>query len=96
MFEGEIFVAHDLEQAQKINGKVILVTAFTEPGWTPLFPRLGGVITEVGGVLSHAAVISREYNLPAVLNVAGATQKLKSGDRVRIDGRRGTVEIISE
>jgi len=96
LFEGEIFVAHDLEQAQKINGKVILVTAFTEPGWTPLFPRLGGVITEVGGVLSHAAVISREYNLPAVLNVAGATQKLKSGDRVRIDGRRGTVEIISE
>jgi phosphoenolpyruvate synthase/pyruvate phosphate dikinase len=84
-----------LDQAQKISDNTILVTKFTEPGWTPLFPRLAGVVTEVGGILSHAAIISREYNLPAVLNVKEATTKLKTGDKVRIDGLKGTVEILS-
>ena len=71
----------------------ILVTPFTDPGWTPLFSRVGGVVTETGGVLSHAAVISREYGIPAVLGVQGATDRIGDGDRVRVDGRQGLVEI---
>lgn len=92
--EGIAFVAHSLEQAQDIPEGHILVAPFTEPGWTPLFPRLSGVVTEVGGLLSHAAVISREFNLPAVLNVPGATQKIRTGTRIRIDGRKGRVEYL--
>ena len=87
-------MAHSLEQAQDIPEGHILVAPFTEPGWTPLFPRLSGVVTEVGGLLSHAAVISREFNLPAVLNVPGATQKIRTGTRIRIDGRKGRVEFL--
>lgn len=94
VFEGTAFVAEDLSHAQNIEKGQILIAQFTEPGWTPLFPRLSAVVTEVGGMLSHAAVISREFGLPAVLNVAGATRKIKTGDRLRVDGRAGTVEIL--
>jgi len=72
----------------------ILVTRFTDPGWTPILGLVQGVVTEVGGMLSHAAVIGREYGIPAVLNLRSATQKLSTGQRIRIDGTRGTVEIL--
>jgi phosphohistidine swiveling domain-containing protein len=72
----------------------ILVCPFTDPGWTPLLNIAAGVVTENGGLLSHAAVICREFGIPAVLNVAGATGRLRDGQSVRVDGDQGYVDIL--
>jgi pyruvate,water dikinase len=72
----------------------ILVTSTTNVGWTPLFPRAAAVITDIGASLSHAAIVARELGIPAVVGCGDATARLKTGDRVRIDGGRGTVEIL--
>jgi phosphohistidine swiveling domain-containing protein len=72
----------------------ILVTTTTTPAWTPLFPSLAGLVTETGGILSHAAVVAREYGLPAVVGAAGATTGIQDGMRVRIDGTAGTIAIV--
>ncbi|MFD0360814.1 aminotransferase class III-fold pyridoxal phosphate-dependent enzyme [Nocardia sp. GCM10030253] len=72
----------------------ILVTRFTDPGWTPALGLVAAVVTEVGGMLSHAAVIGREYGIPAVLNVAGATTAIRSGQHIRVDGRAGVVSVL--
>jgi len=84
-------VVPTLEQAHTLQAGEILVTRFTDPGWTPVLGLVSGIVTEVGGLLSHAAVIGREYGIPAVLNVPGAMQILRTGQRVEIDGSRGTV-----
>ena len=65
----------------------------TDPGWTPLFLKVGGVVVELGGMLSHGAVVAREYGLPAVVNVPGATTVLKDGQMVTVDGRQGVVWV---
>ena len=72
------------------------MTLFTDPGWTPVLARVGGVVTEVGGLLSHAAVIGREYGIPAILNLIDATKIIKDGDRIKINGKTGEVEILEE
>jgi len=72
----------------------ILVTATTNVGWTPLFARVAAVVTDVGAPLSHAAIVARELGIPAVVGCADATMRLHTGDRVRVDGGRGTVEIL--
>jgi pyruvate,water dikinase len=92
--EGRARVVHSLAEMGRVEHGDILVTHFTDPGWTPLFARLGGVVTETGGVLAHAAVISREYGIPAVLAVPGATERIKDGARVAVDGTHGTIEIV--
>jgi phosphohistidine swiveling domain-containing protein/thymidylate kinase len=92
--EGVARVVHSLRDINVLGPGDILVTEYTDPGWTPALGLVAGVITEVGGMLSHAAVIGREYGIPAVLNVAGATSAIQTGQRVRIDGRAGTVEIV--
>lgn len=89
-------VARDLESAQRLEEGEILVTAFTDPGWTLLFSKLGGVITETGGILSHAAVISREFGIPAVLGVSGAIELIADGCWVAMDGSTGVIEIVAE
>ena len=66
----------------------------TNVGWTPLFPRAGAVVTDIGGSLSHAAIVARELGIPAVVGCGDATIRLKTGDRVLVDGRRGVVEIV--
>lgn len=73
----------------------ILVAVHTDPGWTPLFPRFAGVIVEHGGLLSHAAIVSRELGIPCVVGIAGLTQQLPDGARVRMDGRTGEVTMES-
>jgi pyruvate,water dikinase len=73
----------------------ILVTSTTNVGWTPLFPRAAAVVTDIGGALSHAAIVAREIGIPAVVGCANATLRLKTGDRVLVDGGRGVVEILS-
>ncbi|RLC95010.1 MAG: hypothetical protein DRI77_10430 [Chloroflexi bacterium] len=74
----------------------VLVAPATSPGWAPLFLTAGALVTEIGGVLSHGAIIAREYGLPAVLNVAGATRHIRSGQLVHVDGYRGTVQLLEE
>jgi rifampicin phosphotransferase len=74
----------------------ILVAPFTDPGWTPLFVHAAGVVTEVGGMMTHGAVVAREYGIPAVVSVASAVEHIKTGQRIRVDGTRGFVEILGE
>jgi pyruvate,water dikinase len=74
----------------------ILVAPFTDPGWTPLFIHAVGVVTEVGGMMTHGAVVAREYGIPAVVSVASAVERIKTGQRIRVDGTRGFVQILKE
>jgi pyruvate,water dikinase len=78
----------------RVQSGDVLVTTTTTPAWTPLFPSLGALVTETGGILSHAAVVAREYKLPAVVGAAGATRTIADGARVRVDGTSGTVTIL--
>jgi len=66
----------------------------TNVGWTPLFPRAAAIVTDVGAPLSHAAIVARELGIPAVVGCNDATRRLKTGDRVRVNGSRGRVEIL--
>lgn len=84
------------EDGDQVRPGEILVTTTTNVGWTPLFPRLAAIVTDVGAPLSHAAIVAREMGIPAVVGCGNATMLLKTGDRVRVDGSQGTVEIIAE
>jgi rifampicin phosphotransferase len=74
----------------------ILVTAFTDPSWSPLFVSIGGLVTEVGGLMTHGAVVAREYGLPAVVGVDAATRRIPDGQRIRVDGTHGTIELLPD
>ncbi|HSQ29889.1 MAG TPA: rifamycin-inactivating phosphotransferase [Gemmatimonadaceae bacterium] len=91
--EGRARVILDMAAADLEAGD-ILVTAFTDPSWTPLFVAIGGLVTEVGGVMTHGAVIAREYGLPAVVGVEHATRLIRDGQRIRVHGTDGYVEIL--
>jgi phosphohistidine swiveling domain-containing protein len=82
------------EEADQFQAGEILVTVKTNVGWTPLFPRAAAVITDVGAPLSHAAIVAREMGIPAVVGCGNATMVLRTGDRVRVDGGKGIVEIL--
>ena len=73
----------------------ILVTAYTDPSWTPTFVVIAGLVTEVGGQMTHGAVIAREYGLPAVVGVEEATRHISDGQRIRVHGTEGYVEILA-
>ncbi|MEU8087090.1 rifamycin-inactivating phosphotransferase [Micromonospora sp. NPDC049101] len=92
--EGRARVILDLAQAHLEPGD-ILVTAHTDPSWTPLFVAVAGLVTEVGGLMTHGAVIAREYGLPAVVSVVDATRLIADGQRIRVHGSDGYVEILS-
>ncbi len=94
--EGYIKVLLNFEAATNIDKQTIIVVPHTDAGWTPLLARAGGLIAEVGGRLSHGAIVAREYGIPAVMNIPHATELLKDGQRVRLDGRIGLVEILAE
>jgi pyruvate,water dikinase len=83
------------DEGDRLQPGEILVTSTTNVGWTSLFPRAAAVVTDIGGSLSHAAIVARELGIPAVVGCSDATIRLKTGDRVRVDGGRGTVEILS-
>ncbi|MEX5632415.1 rifamycin-inactivating phosphotransferase [Parafrankia sp. FMc2] len=91
--EGRARVIPDLAQADLEAGD-ILVTAFTDPSWSPLFVAVAGLVTEVGGLMTHGAVIAREYGLPAVVGVQRATRLIRDGQRIRVHGTDGYVEIL--
>jgi pyruvate,water dikinase len=93
--EGWVKVLRNLQAAsQEIDRQTILVVPYTDSGWAPLLARAGGLIAEVGGRLSHGAIVAREYGIPAVMDIHNATQLLQDGQRVRIDGQQGIVEIL--
>ncbi|PEP71964.1 phosphoenolpyruvate synthase [Bacillus wiedmannii] len=91
--EGRARIILNMEEANLEEGD-ILITAFTDPGWTPLFVSIKGLVTEVGGLMTHGAVIAREYGLPAVVGVENATKRIKDGQRIRVHGTEGYVEVL--
>jgi phosphoenolpyruvate synthase/pyruvate phosphate dikinase len=93
IIEGRARVILHMEDADLEEGD-ILVTSFTDPSWTPLFVSIKGLVTEVGGLMTHGAVIAREYGLPAVVGVENATRLIKDRQRIRVNGTDGYVEIL--
>lgn len=93
VIEGRARVILNMEDADLEDGD-ILVTPYTDPSWTPLFVSIKGLVTEVGGLMTHGAVIAREYGLPAVVGVENATQLIKDGQRIRVHGTEGSIEIL--
>ena len=91
--EGRARVVLDMAEADLEAGD-ILVTAHTDPSWTPLFVAIKGLVTEVGGLMTHGAVIAREYGLPAVVGVENATRLIRDGQRIRVNGTDGYVEVL--
>ena len=93
VIEGRARVILNMEDADLEDGD-ILVTSFTDPSWTPLFVSIKGIVTEVGGLMTHGAVIAREYGLPAVVGVENATKLIKDGQRIRVNGAEGYIELL--
>jgi phosphoenolpyruvate synthase/pyruvate phosphate dikinase len=87
-------VVRAVEDFARVRHGDVLVTTTTTPAWTPLFRSLAALVTETGGVLSHAAIVAREYGLPTVVGVAGATSALPDGRVVQVDGSTGVVRLL--
>ena len=79
-----------------LNKGEILIAPFTDPGWTPLFINAAGLVMEVGGLLTHGTVVAREYGIPAVVGISEATKKIKTGQKIRLDGNSGYVMVIGQ
>lgn len=94
IIEGEAYLARSVGDAEKMPEGRIMVTKFTDPAWTVYFSKITGLITETGGMLSHGAIISREYGIPAILAVPDALQLIKTGDRIRMNGSDGSIELL--
>ncbi len=92
--EGYVLVVRSLQGVGEITSETILVVPYTDSGWSPLLASAGGLIAEVGGRLSHGAIVAREYGIPAVMDVSNATTLFKNGQRVRIDGQLGIIELL--
>jgi pyruvate,water dikinase len=92
--EGSARVLTSSEQVDELRPGEVLVVHTTDVGWTPTFLIAAGVVTELGGPLSHAAIVAREFGVPSVVNVAGATRAIRTGDKLRVDGDRGVVERV--
>jgi pyruvate,water dikinase len=94
--EGLVRRLDRFEDGDQLHPGEILVTAMTNVGWTPIFPRAAAVVTDVGAPLSHAAIVARELGIPAVVGCIDATTRLHTGDRIRVDGAQGVVEILQK
>jgi pyruvate,water dikinase len=92
--EGRARVIVRAEDGEQLQAGEVLVTTVTNVGWTPLFPRLAAVVTDVGAPLSHAAIVARELGIPAVVGCGNATMRVRTGDLVRVNGSKGTVEVL--
>jgi pyruvate,water dikinase len=99
VFEGRAVKADDLvallRSSELLGPDVILVVPALEPSWAVVFPRVGGVAAEIGGELSHASILLREARRPAIVDCAGLFAAVATGDRLRLDGKRGVVELLS-
>ncbi len=92
--EGYVKICRNVGENIPEDEHPIIVVPYTDAGWAPLLLKAKAIVAEVGGQLSHGAIIAREYNIPAVMNVSGATTRLQDGQRVRVDGYKGTVELL--
>jgi pyruvate,water dikinase len=93
--EGVARVVPTVADGEALRAGEVLVTSVTNVGWTPIFPRAAAVVTDVGAPLSHAAIVARELGIPAVVGCGNATMRVRTGDLLRVDGERGTVEILA-
>ena len=93
---GTARVIESFNEIERLKEGDILITKFTDTGWTPKFAILSGIVTEYGGILCHAAIVSREYGIPAIVNCPNAIKKIKDGQKIKIDGSTGNVIIMEE
>ena len=93
--EGTARVVRDVNDIGTVQQGEVLVCTVTAPSWGPVFPKIAAAVSDIGGMMSHAAIVAREYGLPAVVGTGHATKLIKTGDLVRVDGDNGTVTIIS-
>ena len=94
--EGIARIVHSIEDANQLQRGEIMVARFTDIGWTPYYSVVNGLITEIGSSLSHGAVVAREYGLPAIVNVKGATKRLKNGDHIIMNASAGTITVTAD
>jgi pyruvate, water dikinase len=92
--EGTARVVRSLDQLDEVSPGEILVCTITSPAWAPIFSKIKATVTDIGGIMSHAAIVSREYGLPAVVGTGTATSTIKTGQRIRVDGSTGLVQIL--
>jgi pyruvate,water dikinase len=92
--EGVARVVLDVRDVGKLEEGEILVAPVTSPSWTPVFGKVAATVSDIGGIMSHAAIVAREYGMPAVVGTGNATAQIKTGDRVRVDGDAGVVTIL--
>jgi pyruvate,water dikinase len=93
--EGLAHVVLHPEQLGELRQGEILVAASTSPSWTPVFGRIAAAVLDSGGIMCHAAIVAREYGLPAVIGTGSGTKRIKTGDRLRVDADAGVVEILA-
>ncbi len=93
---GRVCIIKNHTEFDKLKEDNILICPYTDPEWTPLFKIAKGVVSDTGGALSHAAIVAREYNIPAVLGVGNATVNLSDGEYILLDGNNGIVKRLSE
>jgi pyruvate,water dikinase len=94
--EGPAHVIRSIEEIGDIRDGEILVCGSTSPAWAAIFSKITATVTDVGGVMSHAAIVCREYGLPAVVGTGRATAKIRTGQTIRVDGSAGTVTVLQE
>jgi pyruvate, water dikinase len=92
--EGPARVVRSVDQIGEVRDGEILVCGSTSPAWAPIFSRISATVTDIGGVMSHTAIVCREYGLPAVVGTGRATARIKTGQRIRVDGTAGTVTVL--
>jgi pyruvate,water dikinase len=93
---GTAKVLHGPEDFDLMERDAILVAKVTTPAWTPLFAMAGGIVTDIGGPLSHGSIVAREYGIPAVLGTVSATRTIRTGQRITVDGDAGRVTVLDE
>ncbi|HEX4397427.1 MAG TPA: PEP-utilizing enzyme, partial [Trebonia sp.] len=87
-------VLHDVAEIGSLREGEILVVPVTAPSWAPVFAKIKAAVSDIGGSMSHAAIVAREYGMPAVVGCGDATKRIRTGDRIRVDGDRGTVRVL--
>ena len=92
--EGPACIVKSVEEIARLRKGDILVCQVTNPTWAPIFQKIAGAVSDIGGSMSHAAIVAREFALPAVVGTGTATSRIKDGQRIRVDGGRGIVTIL--
>jgi pyruvate,water dikinase len=92
--EGPACIVRSVEEISRLRRGDILVCQVTNPTWAPIFQKIGGAVSDIGGSMSHAAIVAREYGLPAVVGTGTATSRIRDGQRIRVDGGRGIVTLL--